>query len=68
MMSLKQYIENKLHSKKILLMTHTIVGYPSLDENMQTTFLDNQITTVIAAVKSLPCHCNSDFLIVLSNM
>ena len=32
-MNLRTYIEGRLGSRKILLMTHVIVGYPSLDVN-----------------------------------
>ena len=32
-MNLRTYIESRLGSRKILLMTHVIVGYPSLDVN-----------------------------------
>jgi tryptophan synthase alpha chain len=30
---LKDYIENKLKEKKILLMTHIVIGYPSFEES-----------------------------------
>lgn len=33
MTPLQRYIEEKLQRKKILLMTHTIIGYPSLEAN-----------------------------------
>ena len=32
-LNLRTYIEGRLGSRKILLMTHVIVGYPSLDVN-----------------------------------
>ena len=30
---LSEYLRNRLKEKKILLMTHTVVGYPSLEDN-----------------------------------
>jgi tryptophan synthase alpha chain len=30
---LSKYLRNRLEEKKILLMTHTVVGYPSLEDN-----------------------------------
>ena len=32
-MALEQYLREKLTSRSLLLMTHTVVGYPSLDDN-----------------------------------
>ena len=32
---LSEYLRNRLKEKKILLMTHTVVGYPSLEDNWQ---------------------------------
>lgn len=32
-MNLTQYIQNRLQQKRILLMTHAVVGFPSLEEN-----------------------------------
>jgi tryptophan synthase alpha chain len=32
-MSLEQYIRERLTQRPLLLMTHTVVGYPSLDDN-----------------------------------
>ncbi len=32
-MALEQYLREKLNSRALLLMTHTVVGYPSLDDN-----------------------------------
>ena len=34
MISLEAYIRGRLQQKKLLLMTHAVVGYPSLDANM----------------------------------
>ena len=31
--NLSEYLRNRLKEKKILLMTHTVVGYPSLEDN-----------------------------------
>ena len=32
-MNLTEYLNNRLKKHKILLMTHAVVGYPSLEEN-----------------------------------
>nr|NIN36770.1 tryptophan synthase subunit alpha [Gammaproteobacteria bacterium] len=32
---LEQYIKSKLEEKPLLLMTHAVVGYPSLKENLE---------------------------------
>ena len=32
-MNLSRYIQERLQQKNILLMTHAIVGYPSLEDN-----------------------------------
>jgi tryptophan synthase alpha chain len=34
-MSLEKYIKDKLNKKEILLMTHIVLGYPSLDESLK---------------------------------
>ncbi len=34
-MNLDNYIQERLQHKKLLLMTHAVVGYPSLEENWQ---------------------------------
>jgi tryptophan synthase alpha chain len=34
MTPLETYLRQRLHGKKLLLMTHVVVGYPSLDANM----------------------------------
>ena len=39
--SLEVYIRARLEQKKLLLMTHAVVGYPSFDANM--TMLDHPI-------------------------
>lgn len=42
-MNLQNYIQERLKSKKVLLMTHAIVGYPSLEANWQMLEVMQQV-------------------------
>ena len=34
-MKLEHYLKNRLEEKKLLLMTHIVLGYPSLEESFE---------------------------------